>query len=138
MRSKKGLKALTGGVALALSSLVATLPASAASKSATTTVSCDGTTVKNLVQVNHVTQGTFSIKANSASQDSITNFSAESHTTGNSLSWKAADEGQTATWNSVLVAVYTGKAKRVGNKNCNGSAPGHGNYTLNYTITYNG
>lgn len=126
----------TSIAALALAGGLIVAPyAGAATTSGTTTVSCDGSTVKNLAQVSKQAAGTYSIRINSATQSSTTNLSATSQN-GNSLSWKSASQGQTASWTGVLAGTYTGKAKRVGAKNCNGVSLGHGNYTIGYTITY--
>lgn len=109
--------------------------AGAATTTSSTTVSCDGSTVKSLAQVNKQSSGGYSIRINSATQSSTTNLSATSQN-GNNLSWKSASAGQTASWTGVAAGTYTGKAKRVGSKNCNGISFGHGNYTIDYTITY--
>ncbi len=102
-----------------------------------TSVSCDGKTVKSGVQVNTTATGNFSIKQNSSNPVSVTAAYATAHT-GNSLGIKNVGDGQTVTWSSVLPATYTIKARRVGSENCNGAWPGHGNYTWNYTVTYVG
>lgn len=129
-KSKMSIAAL-----IAAATLVIAPYADAATQSGSTTVSCDGSTVKSLVQVNKQSSGTYAIKINSATQSSTTNLSATSQN-GNSLSWKSSSQGQTSTWTGVKAGTYTGKAKRVGSKNCNGIGLGHGNYTIGYTVTY--
>lgn len=122
--------------ALIVAGILAVTPyAGAATTSASTTVSCDGSTVKSLATVNKQSNGTYSIKINSATQSSTTRLSATSQN-GNNLSEKSAAAGQTSSWTGVQAGTYTGKAKRVGEKNCNGISLGHGNYTIGYTITY--
>ena len=109
----------------------------AGTRTATSDISCDGTTVKNLAQVNTTSSGGYSIKVNSVTQDSVTALWAVSQY-GNALSQKNAGAGQTASWSSVAAGTYTAKGVRVGSKNCNGILLGNGNYSLGYTITFVG
>jgi hypothetical protein len=118
--------------------VVAAAPVAAATKGPQTTdVSCDGVTIKSGVSVSHVRTGTLSIKQNSTSPTSSTKTWAVS-ANGNSLSTKTVSNGGTASWTSVLPSTYTVRAFRSTNANCNGILPGAGNYSWNYTVTYQG
>ncbi len=134
MKSKKTHMRL-GAAIIAAASMLMTVPVHAASFTNSTTVSCDGSTVKSLDTVNKQVKGSYSIKVNSATQDSITSLWAVSQN-GNALPSKSSSTGQTSSWTDVLPGTYTGKAVRVGSKNCNGIGFGKGNYTLNSTINY--
>ncbi len=100
-----------------------------------TSVSCDGVTVKAGVSVTQGSQGGFSIKQNSSTNSSNTVVTARS-SNGNDLPNKTIATGATASWTGVLPSTYTVRALRSGAANCNGVLPGHGNYTWNYTVTY--
>ena len=130
-------KQIAGVVLATALGLGVTGTAFAGTKTSSSSISCDGTTTKSLAQVNTTATGTYSIKVNSATQESITGLYAVSQN-GNALSTKNASAGQTVSWTSVAAATYTAKGKRVGSRNCNGILLGNGNYTLDYTITYVG
>jgi len=128
----------SGAVALALSvmMLVFAVPAYAPTSTNTMTVSCDGVTIKEGVVVTHDPAGTFKIKQNSTVPTSSSWVTARSEF-NNELGFKLVSDGTTQTWTGVKVGTYTVRAHRSGSSNCNGWLPGHGNYTLNYTVTYN-
>ncbi|ROS22958.1 hypothetical protein EDF34_3131 [Cellulomonas sp. PhB150] len=115
------------------------LPAEASTKHSSTTISCDGVTWKYDISVSHATSGTFKIKQNDeTTQDSISKVTARSANGNDILPLKFVENGQTATWTGVLPSTYQVHARRSDDKNCNGLAPGAGNYTFDYTVTYNG
>lgn len=122
------LVATLSGVALAL-------PASATIRTQSTEISCDAVTIKNGISVTHY-GGNYSIKQNSTAPRSTTKVWATSQN-GNDLPMRMAIDGETKTW-SALAGSYTVKALRAAEANCNGVLPGHGNYTWNYTVTFNG
>lgn len=123
-------------VLLLVSVMAFALPAYAPTSTNNMAVACDGTTIKTGVTVAHDPSGTFKIKQNSANPASSTWVSARS-ANGNDLSFKFVSNGLTATWTSVIANSYTVRAYRSGSYQCNGILPGYGNYTLNYTVTYN-
>lgn len=126
---------MTMVLALCVALLALVAPVEAASTTQTTSVSCDGVTIKSGVTVHHDPSGTFKIKQNSTSPTSSTKTYARS-SNGNDLSIKTISDGQTATWTGVIANDYTVKAFRSTASNCNGWLPGHGNYSWNYTVTY--
>jgi hypothetical protein len=122
-------------VAIGLSVVVAA-PAVAATKGPQSTdVSCDAVTVKLGVSVSHGSTGRFKITQNAATEGSSTRAWARS-SNGNDLNSKVISTGETAVWDSVLPSTYTTRFLRSSSANCNGILPGNGNYTLNYTVTY--
>lgn len=127
------------GVVVSVGVLAAALPAAAATKGPQATdVSCDAVTVKSGVQVTPTSSGAFKIKFNSAasgSGDNATWFTARS-AQGNDLSQQARVVGETASWSGVIPSTYTTRMQRRFAANCNGALPGNGNYTVNYTVTY--
>jgi len=93
-------------------------------------------TVKDGITVTH-SYGTFKITQNSTSPTSSTKTWARSQNM-NDLPIRTISNGGTASWSSVLTGTYTVKALRSTASNCNGAWPGHGNYSWNYTVTFNG
>jgi hypothetical protein len=122
-------------LALSVAMLAVVAPVDAATTTQTTSVSCDGVTIKSGVTVTHDPSGTFKITQNSTNPTSITRTYARS-SNGNDLTIKTVANGGTATWTGVLASNYTVKAFRSSAANCNGWLPGHGNYSWNYTVTY--
>lgn len=122
--------------AFSLATLVIANPALALTSTNNMAVACDGVTIKSGVTVFHDPSGTFKIKQNSATPTSSTYVFARSDN-GNDLSHKLVSNGTEAVWTSVIANNYTVKAYRNGGYQCNGILPGWGNYTLNYTVTYN-
>lgn len=116
--------------------VVVAAPALALTKGPQSTdVSCDAVTVKLGVAVSHGSTGRFKITQNSSTESSSTRAWARS-SNGNDLNSKVISSGQTAVWDSVLPSTYTTRFLRSSSANCNGILPGNGNYTLNYTVTY--
>lgn len=126
---------------VAIGILATALPAAATTKGPqSTSVSCDAVTVKSGVAVVAKSSGAFKIKFNAAadgSGDNATWFTARS-AQGNDLSQQARVVGETASWSSVIPSTYTTRMLRRFGANCNGALPGDGNYTVNYTVTYQG
>jgi hypothetical protein len=101
------------------------------------TVSCDGITIQTGTTVNQNTTGNYKVRQNTTSPTSSSHVWAVS-AQGNSLPHQTISNGDTAIWSSVLPSSYTTKVYRNGAANCNGIGFGHGNYTWNYTVTYQG
>jgi len=123
-------------LAISTTMLLFATPAFAPTSTNNMAVACDGVTIKSGVTVAHDPSGTFKIKQNSADPASSTWVSGRS-ANGNDLSFQLVSNGVTATWTSVIANNYTVRAYRNGGFQCNGGLPGWGNYTLNYTVTYN-
>jgi plastocyanin len=128
-------------VAASVISLAGVLPAQATIRGPQSTdVSCDAVTVKAGESVIFAAKGTYKIGFNSSVggiSDDATWFTARS-SSGNDLAAQARVAGQTATWTNVAKSTYTARFVRRFAADCNSVLPGHGNYTLNYTITYPG
>jgi hypothetical protein len=136
LKARRSRLTVAGTVLVAaLSGVALTLPASATTRSQVTEVSCDGVTIKNGISVTHY-GGNYSIKQNSTSPRSTTWVWATSQN-HNDLPMRMAIDGETKTW-SALAGTYTVKALRAAEQDCNGISFGHGNYTWNYTVTFNG
>lgn len=105
-----------------------------------TDVSCDSTTVKVGVSVTMGSNGTYKITYNSDSGgvgNNDTWWTARS-ANGNDLPAKASVPGEVRIWNPVIKSTYTTRIVRRYESNCNGILPGHGNYSVNYTVNYPG
>lgn len=100
------------------------------------TVSCDSNLLGSGMTVSHEPTGTFKIR-NISSGNHDTRVTARSQSTGNDLQTQIASQGERVSWTGVLAGSYTIKARiSGGSQNCNGALPGHGNYVLNYGVTY--
>lgn len=121
---------------LGVAMLAIAAPVGAANSTQTTSVSCDGVTIKSDITVDHDPSGTFWITQNSTNPTSSTWAFARS-SNGNDLRAKLVSNGATVFWTSVIANHYTVRAFRSGSFNCNGWLPGYGNYSWNYTVTYN-
>ena len=125
-------------VATALSFVLGTGQAQAASYSGTRTVSCDVTITTNLVTLNHATSSRTGVKFKQASSSpAINSYVWATASTGNSLSARAVVNGATVGWTGVRPSNYTFKTHVVSSTNCNGGWPGDGNSTLSYTAWTN-
>lgn len=102
-------------------------------------VSCDGNTIKTAGTIDHYNSqipwaAGINVTQNSATTQSSTTKVFLRGPSGNDTSTKSLSNGTSASWTGVIAAVYSVKAYRSGAANCNGSLPGHGNYTWNSTF----
>lgn len=95
------------------------------------TVSCDTAYTTTLVTI--YASGDVSYKQRDTTPDN-NRYNWAVSDLGNSLSWKATNDGETAPWQNVIASNYTFKTRIVSNTNCNGISPGNGNSKLNYTV----
>ncbi len=121
--------------AVALMVALGVSPASAVTTTGTKTVSCDGSTEKELGSV--WSGGDFmmfrQLSASPAGSSVVrvirfpegTVMSSATYATGGSKSWSNFNAGE-----------YLFRARRSAAANCNGVSPGHGNYSMDFLVQY--
>ncbi|NEN76798.1 hypothetical protein [Nocardioides zeae] len=110
------------------------LGASAASKSKSLEVECNGTSVATGTTIVQGSTGTFKIRQDSADDNRRTDWNAVS-SNGNSLGYKMTGTGDTVSWSGVRPSTYTVKAKKYVPSDCSVLPFNGGSYTVNYTVT---
>lgn len=118
---------------VSLFAMIGIVPASGLTYDNTMVVSCDGQKWRGGVYTTQSRTGTWQVRHRNSSPTSHSKVMGISHN-GNWLPTLEVGPGnELATWTGVAAGVYQVHAHRKGAYQCNGIAPGHGNYTFDYT-----
>lgn len=123
-------KVAVAAVTAILSGVVA-LPASAAVRF-DQTVSCNGTTWDHEQSTGLVTRVTVKQVASNPTSKTVVKLKSFN---GNWTGEKSTTDGTSVTWTNLIQNRYEVHAKRDGASNCNGWAPGDGNYTWTWELS---
>jgi hypothetical protein len=121
--------------AVSLAVVAVGVPADATTTNGTAAVSCSSGTWAGIKTVTHATTGAMTFWSNSTSPASTTNVKAQSGQ-GNWLNTRAVVTGSYGSWSGVVAETYDFYATRSVSFNCNGSLPGNGNFSLNFSIVH--
>lgn len=134
-RFNRASKAFFAAIAVSLLAIVGMVPASGAVYNHTMIVSCDGQKWRGGVMTTQSATGTWTVRHRNSSPTSHSKVMGISHNGKWLPTLEVGPGNELATWYGVASGQYQVHAHRRGAFQCNGIAPGHGNYTFDYTAT---